>query len=218
MGKEMLQGIDAERRLHILAVAHTAHGADVVTGQIGNILQLHGLEQCIVAFQEEGALQLYDGVHGLDHTLPTLRKSIYEDAATLHVFAREPYFFLHGLAQLLSLHVLVGLKHLRGIRTDYQRRRISAVQLHGDMAVLVCFYYEVGQYLMSYQHTLLSDRRARPWVQAFNLAFQFLQLDSREFQLALYVTPTLMQEIVVVFLHHLQHQALIRVLRVALNL
>ena len=204
MGKEVLQGVDAEGRLHIFAVADTADGTDVVASQLRHILQLHGLEQRVITLQEEGLLQPNDGVHRANHTLAALCQGIYEKLPALYVLARKPYIFLHSLRQLCILQFGIGLQLLCGIRTYHQRRPVAAIQLHGDVAVLVVIHYEVGRYLMSQDDTLLAKGRARTGIQVLNLALEFLHLQGRQLQLLLDALPTLVYEVVEVSLHHLR--------------
>ena len=191
VGEEPLQRECAEGGFDVLTVGGSADSADVVARRLCHVLELHGSQQRLVAFLEEGLLQLHDGLHGSHHRLRALLEGVDEHLSSFHILTDEG----------ILLPVCIG--------TDDERRLVAAREGDGNRSVLVRIHIEVGLDGLSAIGTLGSKRSSRPRIEPQNLAPELLGLSMIDVESLLNSRPTLVDEVVETLVQHLDEQVAI---------
>ncbi len=102
---------------------------------VGDVFQDHGLQLCLVAFQEKVVLKVDNGTHSAQQRLLALLDSVDEPFGGVQLLLYERYGLLQLLILLIAL--VVSLEHL-GIRpADAKLGRVAAVQRQLQLAVVV---------------------------------------------------------------------------------
>ena len=143
IGKEMAQGERAPARLGIFRVADTRHGAEIESGLLGDVLEYHGAQQCLVALFEVTVLPLDDGLHGDDEGVIAYLDSLDELLGSVDFLLGIKEGFLHLPAHVFAI-VLVFAQGIGERLRDVQFGHVGIVELEGDGAVVVGIDDEVG--------------------------------------------------------------------------